>query len=385
MSKRIEYRSSSAAQVLSRRSVLQVAMIGSRGVPANHGGFETVVEEVGARLAEAGHDVTVYCRNQAPHRSSFKGMRLHNLPAVRTQQLETLSHTALSCLYAAAIDRPDVALLCNAGNAPTIPLLLGAGIPFATHMDGLEWKRAKWTGAAETYYRWAEAFASRHSPALIADSRGIETYLRDKYDRDAVFIPHGAPDISPGQSRLDELDLSHDSYHLLVARFEPENHVREIVEGYSQSRAERPLVVVGDTPYSNAYNQSVYDAAAHDRRIRLIGRVSDQDVLDQLYFNCRTYLHGQSVGGTNPSLLRAMGAGAPVTAFDVVFNREASGGHAEFFERSTDLPAIIEKDDACGRPSRGKTGHDFVTSFYRWDDVATTYESLFTELVERRG
>jgi glycosyltransferase involved in cell wall biosynthesis len=362
---------------------MKIAMLGSRGVPANHGGFETVVEEVGWRLAEAGHEVVVYCRNHGQTQRSYRGMRLHNLPSVRTKQLDTLSHTGFSCLHAATMDRPDAAMLCNAGNAPLIPFLRSVRIPFVTHMDGLEWKRAKWTGAAEHYYLWAESFAARHSPALVADSRGIQDYLHEKFGRNAVFIPHGAPDISPGSARLGELGLSYDSYHLAVARFEPENHVREIVEGFARSRAKRPLVVVGDTPYSGDYNQAVLDAAERDPRIRLVGRVGDQDLLDQLYANCRSYLHGQSVGGTNPSLLRAMGAGAPVTSYDVVFNREAACGHAQFFRTSDEIAALVERDDEDERPSRGKEGHDFVTSYYRWDDVAATYESLFTELVSR--
>ena len=355
-------------------------MLGTRGVPATHGGFETAVEEIGSRIADAGHEVVVYCRNPGQTLRRYKGMTLYNLPAVRTKMLDTLSHTGLSCLHAATVARPDVALLFNAGNAPHIPILRAARIPFATHMDGLEWKRAKWAGAGARYYRWAEEYAARTSPALIADARGIESYLYETYGRRAVFIPYGAPEISPGTDKLADLSLTCDRFHLVVARFEPENHVREIVEGYAASDARLPLVVVGATPYSNDYERAVHAAAERDPRIRLVGAVWDQDLLDQLYAHCRSYLHGHSVGGTNPSLLRAMGAGAPVTAYDVNFNRETTGGQALFFLTPEDIPELLAADEAPERPKRGELGREHVITSYRWDDVARTYLDLCREL-----
>jgi glycosyltransferase involved in cell wall biosynthesis len=365
---------------------VRIAMIGTRGVPATHGGFETAVEEIGSRIVEAGHEVVVYCRNPGQRLRSYRGMTLHNLPAVRTKSLDTLSHSGLSALHAAAIDRPDAAVLFNAGNAPYIPVLHAARIPFATHMDGLEWKRAKWAGLGARYYRWAESFAARRSPALIADALGIQAYLRTTYQRDAVYIAYGAPSISPGTDRLPGLgeelgiDLPPDGYHLVVARFEPENHLREIVDGYVRSDAKLPLVVVGDTPYSDDYQLAVKAVAEADDRVTLAGSVWDQTVLDQLYTHCRSYVHGHSVGGTNPSLLRAMGAGAPVTAYDVVFNRETTGGHAKFFTNARELATHLESDDARGGDPRGEAGREYVTTHYRWDDVAASYLELCHDL-----
>jgi glycosyltransferase involved in cell wall biosynthesis len=363
---------------------VKIAMLGTRGVPASHGGFETAVEEIGPRIAAAGHEVVVYCRNPGQRIRHYRGMTLHNLPAVRTKSLDTLSHTGLSCLHAAMIDRPDVAVLFNAGNAPYIPVLRAAGVPFATHMDGLEWQRAKWTGLGSRYYRWAESYAARKSPELIADAHGIQTYLKDTYGRDSAYIAYGAPAISPGADRLSELGLDQNAYHLVVARLEPENHVREIVEGYVASRATLPLVVVGHTPYSGEYQVAVRLAAESDPRIRLVGSVWDQHLLDQLYANCRSYLHGHSVGGTNPSLLRAMGAGAPVTAYDVTFNRETTDGHAQFFTSADDLAPLIELDESHEHAKRGLLGREHVTAYYRWDEVARAYLQLCIDLAGQR-
>jgi glycosyltransferase involved in cell wall biosynthesis len=227
---------------------VSIAMVGTRGVPARYGGFETAVEEIGRRLADAGHRVVVYCRTvpgaQEPPPAEHLGMELVHLPAARRRSLETLSHTALSVRHLLA-HRTDAAILFNAANSPLLPALRAARIPVATHVDGLEWKRAKWGGTGRRYYRAAEALAVRWSDALIADAQGIADYYRDAFAAPTTLLTYGAPLIEPGAHRLAELGLEPRGYHLVVARFEPENHVDVIVDGYRRSGAELPLVVVG--------------------------------------------------------------------------------------------------------------------------------------------
>lgn len=360
-------------------------MIGTRGVPANYGGFETAVEEIGTRLVRSGHKVDVYCRNAGQKVSAYRGMRLINLPAVRRRSLETLSHTGLSVLHAVA-SRPDAAILFNAANAPFIPILRSAGIPVAVHMDGLEWQRQKWVGAGARYYRRAEARAARSGAPLIADARGIANHLKAEYGVTSHFIPYGAPITDAGQDRLAEFGLTSFGYHLVVARFEPENHVHMIVRGYLESEGTLPLVVVGGAPYSNDYQGEISQLAALGD-IRLTGSIWDQGLLTQLYGNCRSYLHGHSVGGTNPSLLRAMGSRAPVSAFDVTFNREVAGENARYFQDSASVAAAILLDEQ--RPedarTRGEAGQRHVANHYRWDSVARDYESLLLSMTHGTG
>ncbi len=361
---------------------MRIAMIGTRGVPARYGGFETAVQEIGRRLARRGHHVTVYCRNEDQTLRTFAGMTLVNLPALRRRQAETLSHTGLSVLHAVARGHPDVALVFNAANAPFLPLLKLARIPVAVHVDGLEWQRAKWAGVGARYYYRAEGWSVRLADAVIADAHGIADHVRDSYGRESVYLAYGAPIIDPGADRLAALDLATRGYHLVVARFEPENHVREIVTGYVASAATRPLVVVGAAPYADRYTAAVFAAARDDPRVRLLGALWDQDELDQLYANALSYLHGHSVGGTNPSLLRAMGAGAPVTAYDVVFNREVSGGQARWFASPHDVAVAVEADesDLPGAIERGARGRSHAEATYRWDEVAEGYERLCCSL-----
>ena len=374
---------------------LSIALVGTRGVPARYGGFETCVEEVGRRLVERGHRVTVYCRtpsgskatgtaatSRGGHRPrSYLGMRLVHLPALRFRSLETLSHTGLSVGHLFA-RRPDAALVFNCANAPFLPVIRAARVPVATHVDGLEWRRAKWGRAGQRYYKAAERMSVRLSDTLIADAQGIADYYYETYAADSDLIAYGAPRIDPTTDRLAELELTADGYHLVVARFEPENHVLEIVRGYAASAATLPLIVVGSAPYSQDYTDSIHAAA--DQRVRFLGGVWDQELLDQLYVGARTYLHGHSVGGTNPSLLRAIGAGTATEAFDVNFNREVLGQSGRFFTTPQDVTALIEsaESDPESVHRRGVTAREQARR-YDWDDVATRYEQMCARLVAR--
>lgn len=364
---------------------MRVALIGTRGVPARYGGFETAIEEVGSRLAARGHEVVVYCRPADGEAilDEYLGMELVNLPSVRRRSLETISHTALSVLHR-SLAGVDSAIVFNAANAPLLPVVRARGIPVATHVDGLEWKRAKWGPIGSRYYRMGEAMAVRWSDALIADAQGIADYYRDKFSAQTRLIAYGAPILTEtGSGRLAELGLEPHGYHLVVARFEPENHVLEIVRGYVASDAARPLVVVGSAPYSDEYTAAIHEAA--DERVRLVGGLWDQELLDQLYANALTYLHGHSVGGTNPSLLRAAGAAAFVVAFDVSFNREVVGPFAEYFADEAGVGAALrlaEADPASARDRGLDLQRDIAR--YSWDDVADAYERLLSDLAAAR-
>lgn len=365
---------------------MRIALIGTRGVPARYGGFETAVQEVGSRLAERGHEVVVYCRNAGQRDREYLGMELVNLPAVRHRTLETLSHSFLSVLHAIFLGRPDVAIVFNAANAPFLPLLRAAGIPTSIHVDGLDGSRAKWGKRASAYYRWAEAHSAQWADEVIADARGIVDHLQRTHGITARFIPYGAPIVDPDDRRLADVGVVSRGYHLVVARFEPENHVREIIDGYVSSHCKLPLLVVGDAPYAHAYRADVRAAAAQDSRVRFLGSVWDAELLDTLYAHAATYLHGHSVGGTNPSLLRAMGAGAPVIAYDVVFNREVAGGAGACFADPLDVAHLCEaaEADPVGTAARGRCGQTEVAGRYRWCDVTAEYEALARDLFNSR-
>lgn len=367
-------------------SGLHVAMVGTRGVPARYGGFETAIEEIGQRLVQRGHRITVYCRDAGDGTdkpSEHLGMELVHLPAMRKRSLETLSHTGLSVAHLLR-RRPDAVILFNAANAPYLPAFRAAGIPVATHVDGLEWKRAKWGKGGQNYYRAVERLAVKLSDALIADAVGIQAYYRQKFDADTVYLAYGAPLLAEGNAdKLGQLDLTPQGYHLVVARFEPENHVHLIVDGFVRSGARLPLIVVGSAPYSNRYTSAVHALA--DARVRFVGGIWDQDLLDQLYANALVYWHGHSVGGTNPSLLRAIGSGTATNAFDVSFNREVLEHSGRYFSDPQDVAGLVadaERPDT-DVAARGEQAR-LIAHRYNWDLVTDGYEELCHDLARLR-
>jgi len=363
---------------------VRIGLLGTRGVPAHYGGFETAAEEIGARLVARGHEVVVYCRNRGQNIGEYRGMRLVNLPAPRRRSIETLGHTFVSALHASRANL-DCAVLFNAANAPLLPLLR---MPVAVHVDGLEWKRGKWAGHGQRYLRWAERHAVTHADRVIADARAIQDHLRVSYGVEAVFVPYGAPIVDrklppqmlPGR-------VTPGRYHLVVARFEPENNVDLILRSYFESGAANPLLLIGDVPYASEYRRVCRDLADSSESILDVGSVWDQDVLDACYANCSSYIHGHSVGGTNPSLLRAMGAGACVLAFDVVFNRVVAGPDARYFADQDDLAAHIRGVELEPRSAerQGNALQERASDLYRWDEVAEAYEQLCASLSGREA
>lgn len=367
---------------------LRIALVGTRGVPARYGGFETAMEEVGRRLVERGHIVTAYCRNgnsgAQPDPDAYLGMRLIHLPALRHRSLETLSHTFASATHVAfSRRRYDAVIMCNGANSVAIPVLHAAGVPVAVNVDGLEWRRSKWGRVARRYYRAAEGLSVRWADALVADARGIADYYWWEFGAGMREIPYGAPDLSDmGTDRLTELGLTADGYHLVVARFEPENNVAIMIEGYLRSDARLPLIVVGSNPYPTDYADTVQRLADRSDRVRLLGGVWDQELLDQLYKGALTYLHGHSVGGTNPSLLRAMGAATATIAYGCTFNREVAGEQGIYAATSDEVArALTEAEEfplAMRRRGAGLAGR--ARERYTWDAVTDAYEQLCRDL-----
>ena len=360
---------------------LRIAFIGTRGVPARYGGFETCAEEVGKRLVRRGHDVRVYCRSRYyPERLKFhEGMRLIRLPALRSRIAETLSHTALSLLHA-AFGKTRVCLVFNTANSPLLWIARLAGKRVVLHTDGLEWERDKWRGLGSRYFKWAARRATRLSVPLISDSREIQDYYRRVFSRETEFIAYGAPILeSRDPARLDPFGLRPGGYILQMARFEPENNILLTIEAFSRLDAEMKLVLVGGAAYDTSYTRKVKEAAAADPRIVLPGFIYDPDILRELLTNAYAYVHGNEAGGTNPGLLQALGAGCAVLARDVSFNREVCGPEGVYY--AADVGDLAEKLRwALDHPERmagmKEKARRIIRERYDWDAVAAAYERL---------
>lgn len=366
---------------------MKIAIIGTRGVPARYGGFETAVEEIGAGLAALGHNVVVYCRG-AGEEAQYRGMHRVVLPAIRRRSLETISHSGVSTLHALR-SRPDVAIVFNAANAPYVVLLRAAGVATVLHVDGHDGHRVKWRGAGSRYYAVATRLGVWAASRVVVDSQAVRRELGLIGEGRSAFIAYGARPTSASDDEIDErlapLGLESGRYHLVVARFEPENHVLEIIQGYSSSVARLPLVVVGFQAYPGAYAAQIVEAARRDPRVSLMGPIWDQDLLDALYSGALSYLHGHSVGGTNPSLLRAMVSRAPVIAFDCAYNRETTGAAALWFESAGEIRAAVDRVEADPQAQSDLVAQAFerASREYVWADVVAAYDALLRDVVGR--
>ena len=362
---------------------MKIALMGSRGVPANYGGFETCVEELGRRLVEHGHSVTVYCRSSYYDEKldGYLGMDLVYLPNLKIKSLDTLSHTFVSVLH--AIRQPfDVFMVFNAANSPVLllPRLLGKKIVINT--DGLEWKRGKWGFLGRRYYKFSEWLSTKLVNRIVADSLEIQDYYCRNYGIDSSYIPYGAyirknhkPEL------LDTLGLKPREYFFQITRFEPENNPLLTILAYKNLRTEKKLVLVGGVQYESEYSRKI--AAEANKSIILPGFIYDKELLNELWCNCYAYVHGNEVGGTNPALLQAMASGCFVLAIDVPFNREVLKECGIFFCKDPeDLAGKMIwtlRNSAKLTNSQAKTIHR-IEEQYSWDKVAEQYEALFHEL-----
>ncbi len=362
---------------------MKVAILGTRGVPASYGGFETLAEELGRRLAERGHEVTVYGRRGFvdPTLGSYRGMRLVVLPALRTKHLETVSHTFLSALHALR-EGFDAALVCNAANAPFVRLVQLGGAAVALNVDGLERKRRKWGLAGRSYYRLCECLAAGVADVLVTDAKVIERYYRRRYRTTSEMIAYGG-DLEPpvGSDMLERLGLEPGAYVLYVSRFEPENNPDRVASAFARVPGDHRLVMVGGAPYAAQLGQSVRDAA--DDRTLLPGAIYG-DGYRQLLFNCRLYVHATEVGGTHPALVEAMGAGRPVLYYDAPENREVVGDAGRRFRFSGPaalenvLAEVLGRDDELAR--LGRRARRRVEDRYSWSRVAAAYEAVLEQM-----
>lgn len=363
---------------------MKIAMIGTRGVPASYGGFETCVEELGKRLVERGHEVTVYCRDSYydQKQRSYLGMRLIYLPNLKRKSLDTLSHTFLSVLD--AVREPfDVLMIFNAANSPSLllPRLLGKKI--AINTDGLEWKRGKWGPVARNYYKFSEWLCTKLAHRIVADSTGIQNYYLERFGVDTVYIAYGAYIIQSRKPELlDAYGLTRDEYFLQITRFEPENNPLLTIDAFKRIRTDKKLVLVGGVPYESEYSRQIKAQAREN--ILLPGPIYDNALLNELWCNCYAYIHGNEVGGTNPALLQSMASGCFTLAIDVPFSRDVLKDGGIYFEKRTDDLALKMQwalDHPAELDNFKSKAVTRIREHFSWDMVTDRYESLFHELI----
>lgn len=365
--------------------LLRLAMLGTRGVPASYSGFETCAEELGGRLSERGHDVTVYCR--VPHISypgrTYRGMRLVKLPTIRSKHLDTITHTLLSSLHALG-GRYDIALYFNVGNSPLTWIPRIAGQRVLLNVDGLDWKRKKWGWFARRYLRACERWATRFPHRVVTDSQRVQRYYQERYGATSAYIAYGAePAGAPAGPQLRRYGLEPRRYVLFVGRLVPENCAHHLTEAWRDLVTDFRCVIVGDAPYADAYIRSL--KAAADPRVIFTGYLFGEGYRE-LLSNAYCFVETSEVGGTHPALLEAMAAERCVVVNDTPENLEtiADTGFSYHGEMgAAGLRSVLERvlKDPALVAEQGRRGLDRVRAHYSWDRVTDAYERLFRELL----
>jgi glycosyltransferase involved in cell wall biosynthesis len=361
---------------------MRIAILGTRGIPANYGGFETFAEHLSTRLVARGHDVTVYCRAHyvSPRELEFQGVKLKVLPTIRTKYFDTIVHTFLSALHAVT-KRYDAVLICNAANAPFATILRLAGTPVALNVDGLEHKRKKWNWIARSYYLLAEKLATILPTETVTDARVIQEYYLARHKSVSTMIAYGAeverrPDPSVRRWRVEP-----NRYVLYVSRLEPENNAHLVIEAFKRVRTAHKLLIVGDAPYAREYINDLKARARRDRRIIFTGFVFGRDYR-ALQQNAYCYVHATEVGGTHPALLEAMGFGNCVLTLAAPENIEAIGDAGIAYADEKDLAEKLQRvlrDGSLVHSYRNRA-QARAREHYTWDRVVDQYEQLFAKM-----
>ena len=369
---------------------MKIAIMGTRGVPAAYGGFETFAEELGARLVTRGHQVTVYGRSHVirPGPREHRGMHLRILPTIRHKYFDTVVHTALSVLDG-LIRGFDIVLICNNANAPfaLVPRLSGAKV--ALNVDGLEWQRGKWNRLGRLYYQACSWLSPRLPIVLVSDAYVIARWYRERHGKATRYIPYGsdARRLEPGET-LATLGLGARHYILYVSRLEPENNAHLVIEAYRRAGGPEGLggarlVVVGDAPYATEYKSSLEAAALATPGVLMTGYVFG-DGYAELQSNALAYVQATEVGGTHPALVEAMGRGACIIANDVPEHREVLGDTGLYYARNDpdSLAAALRtvSTDEPGRRRLGDSAGARALAHYSWDHVTDEYEALFRRM-----
>ncbi len=365
---------------------MKIALLGTRGVPSNYGGFETFVDQLGRRLAARGHEVTVYCRSHQIHYpgDEYLGMRLVKLPTITNKYLDTFVHTWLSSLHALP-QGYDLILYCNVGNSPLTWIPRLRGVPTILHVDGLDWTREKWPPAAKKYIQFA-AYLANHCPnTSITDSQVVQRYYRKRFGRELLVIPYGSEvnRLPPGKT-LERLGLQPDRYVLSVGRLVPENCVHHLIEAFKGLQTDMKCVIVGDAAYASDYIASLQASARDDPRIVFTGYLFGDGYLE-LGSNAYVSVITTAASGTHPALVEAMGFGNCVVTQDVPENLETVGDAALIYEGKAGaaslrtvlgrLLATAEEVQEYRRRARVRAQECFS-----WDAVTTDYERLFYQI-----
>ena len=355
---------------------IKVAIIGSVGVPARYGGFETLADRLCSELSDK-FDITVYCstREYNKKKGTYQGAKLHYIP-LKANGVSGVLYDIISIIH--ALKRNQVLLILGVTGCICLPMISWVKPKTIVHIDGLEWKRDKWKPIAKFFLKFSEKLAMNYADEIILDNEALRKIVISTYgNRSYKLISYGSEPTITSQSELNNLPIRK-KYLLALCRIVPENNVLLILSAISKL-PHLKLIFVGNWSV-NSFSRTVYKQYKDFENIELRNANYNQETIDLLRRNCSAYIHGHSAGGTNPSLVEAMGMGAPILAYDVPFNRETMKHEGVFFKNEQELTQALKALDQAQLLSIGNKLRKVAVEHYQWAEVANAYRQLFIQV-----
>ena len=363
---------------------MKIAILGTRGIPNNYGGFEQCAEFLSVGLVSKGNQVTVYSPDFHPYKENYyKGVRIIRKKSLKYYLGDSASNFIYDYLCFKDAVRKDFDIILELGlitSSLSIIFCNHKNKIIVTNLDGLEWKRSKWNNLIQKTTKMLEMYGVMYSDYLISDNIGIKNYINDEYNRNSEFIPYGATDnITPNSNCLREFGLVPDNYLLTIARLEPENNLEMMFQGYIASKINIPYFVVGN--HLTGYGDFLKDKY-RGKGIFFLGGIFNKQHLNNIRYYSRYYLHGHSVGGTNPALIEAMASNALILAHDNNFNRSVVKQNAYYFNSASILSDLLNDIEIINTKIEFANNNIArLDKMYRWPIIINQYESYFKRIL----
>ncbi len=357
---------------------MKIGILGSRGIPNAYGGFEQFAGHLSVGLTKKGHEVFVYNSSLHPYREKqWQGVNIIHCKDWE-DKLEAAGQFIydLNCITDARKRNFDILLQLGYTSNSIWHWRWPENSINIINMDGLEWKRTQYSRLTRMFLKRAEAWAAKYGDYLIADSLAMQEYLQNNYNRIPTYIPYGAEIFNDSNPAfLKKFNLQSQQYYLIVARMEPENNIEMIIAGYLQTEQNQPLVIVGNT--QNRFGKQ-WLKKYENEKIRFLGSIYDQNILNNLRFFSTIYFHGHSAGGTNPSLLEAMACSCNIAAHNNIFNKAILSDNANYFSTKEEVKKIIiQYPDPNNIKKKQEKNIENIRTEYNWNKIIEQYEILF--------
>lgn len=363
---------------------MKIAILGTRGVPNHYGGFEQFAEFFSVYLVEKGHEVYVYNSHNHPYQEKeFHGVKILHCKDPE-HKMGTFGQFIYDfhCIRDARKRNFDIILQLGYTSNSIWCWLLPKKPLIITNMDGLEWKRSKYSRPVQQFLKFAERLAAFSSDYLVSDSLGIKSFLKEKYGKESTYIAYGAyPFDRPDEIFLNGYDVEKGNYNMIMARFEPENNLDMVLEGVAMADDQTPMLVIGN--HNTKYGAYLKDKFKAQKNIRFAGGIYNLEHLNNLRYFSNLYFHGHSVGGTNPSLLEAMASRALVAAHDNHFNRGVLKDNGYYFSGARDVKNILMSIKKIDNLQMVDNNFNAIVNEYNWEKINGEYLQLFEDCFRR--